>query len=181
MHIREDETPAHKSRPLRGREAAVKMCRGRPDDPDVLVVVDACVLGHNPQDILAVLAEVHDNSEGWAGVLELSTGKLVRFSPEARDVVEFAAKGGQDLRSRARSAGLQAARASGNTGRKKALQGPRLARAKAMWAAGGENGMSMTQKQVAAEFGVSVNTMHVYMGAAKPPVRWRQDHPDTSE
>lgn len=150
-----EDKPRSRDEPLSQRDYAIKALRpGRQ-----LVVVEASVLGRNADEITDGLQAVYEQTDGGAEIMDLSTGEACVWSEDAQKPLRFLAHALARLGQRKGHAGQQAAK--GKTGRKPAFAGPQIPKAKADWHSG-----RAPQAEIAADWGVSVKTMHKWFGPA---------------
>jgi hypothetical protein len=139
--------------PLSERDQVIRTLR----PGDELVVVAPEVLGRNQAEILEALVDAYRISDGGAVIHDLSTGSAVQWTPEAQTALAFVARGATSLLRRRTSAAGVAAR--GRAGRKKSLQGSRLAAARDDWF-----NLELSGAQVAMKYGITTKTLHEYFG-----------------
>lgn len=149
------DKPKNRQEPLTQRDYALKALRpGRQ-----FVVVEAAVLGRDADEISETLQGIYDHSGGGAELLDLETGEACVWSADAQRPLKVLARALARLAQRRGAAGQRAAK--GKTGRKPAFAGPQIAKAREDW-----RSRRAPQAEIAADWGVSVKTMHKWFGPA---------------
>lgn len=149
-----DDTPKRTSGVLRERANMIRQLR----PGDVVVIVAPEVLGRGAADVSAALADIISYAGGRAVIRDLSTG--VEFTPTEQDrpFLDFVTRATDGAVKRRTEKANLASR--GKAGRKPSLHGKRRAEAEAAWLdPDGPSG-----SEIAARFGVSVQTLHNYFG-----------------